>query len=168
MVLSPPYRFRAYWRENTAHYYIPATFTCEKLGIRDTIDFAVDTGSHTTFISQADAARLGLDYRKLATEKTELRTLNGPSRRYLLYNYQLIFNSENMGRFILDASISGARAYSDFPMSIIAVVKEGVTSENQPSVLGTWFLREFDEVLRLHKDSPVMTIDLYSEDVAHL
>ena len=71
-----------------------------------------------------------------------------------------------MGRFILDASISGP--YSDFPMSIIAVAKEGVTPENQPSVLGTWFLREFDAVLRLHKDSPVMTIDLYSEDVAHL
>jgi len=166
LTLSSPYRLRAYWREDTAHYYIPTTFTCEKLGIRDRIDFTVDTGSHTTFISQADAAKLGLDYRKLATAKTELRTLNGPSRRHRLYDYQLIFDSENMGRFILDASICGS--YFDFPMSIIDAAKECVTPENLPSVLGTWFLREFDVVLRLHKDSPVMTIDLYSEDVAHL
>ena len=166
MVLSPPYRFRAYWRGDTTHYYVPATFVCERLGIRDRIDFAVDTGSHTTFISQTDALRLGMDYRKLATARAELKTIYGPLSRYLLYDYQLIFDSENMGRFIMDASKGGP--YFDFPMSIIDAANERTTPAYLPSILGARFLREFDAVLRLHKDSPIMTIDLFSKDVAHL
>ena len=164
MSLSPPYRFRAYWRGDTAHYYLPATFVCEGLGIRDRIDFAVDTGSHTTFISQADAARLNIDYGKLTAAKVELKTLYRALSRYLVYDYHLIFESENMGRFTLDASRDGP--YFDFPMSIVA--NEGITPATMPSILGTWFLQEFDAVLRLHKNNPVMMIDLYSDDVAHL
>jgi hypothetical protein len=78
----PPFSFAKPWE-------------LEKLGIRKTIEFLLDTGASRTTILDNDAIRLGIDYGKLKRFKPGTLGIGGMVETFILPNVKILFRTEN-------------------------------------------------------------------------
>jgi len=81
---------RGYWGELDAPMVL-AFLVCEKLGIRSTIKFLVDTGSSKTIILDKDAERLNLDFSGLGKVGKKSVGVGGIVDTYFIPGIKLLF-----------------------------------------------------------------------------
>jgi len=75
--------------------YAVAVLECEALGVRDTVEFLVDTGASRTTICDKDVIRLGIDFSKLEKLSEGMLGIGGLVDTYVLKNVRLTFRKEN-------------------------------------------------------------------------
>lgn len=72
-----------------------AVLDCEVLGMRDTVEFLVDTGASRTTIRDKDVIRLGIDFSKLEKLSEGMLGIGGLVDTYVLRNVKLAFRRED-------------------------------------------------------------------------
>jgi hypothetical protein len=72
--------------------YISAILMVEKFNINAPVRFYVDTGASRTLISDRDALRIGVDYKKLRKAPEKVQGLDGEVDVYLLPKCMLVFS----------------------------------------------------------------------------
>jgi hypothetical protein len=74
--------------------YVVAVLESEVLGIRETIEFLVDTGASRTTICDKDAVRLGIDFGRLERLSEGMLGIGGLVDTYVLKDVKLTFRRE--------------------------------------------------------------------------
>ena len=75
--------------------YVVAVLESDALGMRETIEFLVDTGASRTTICDKDAIRLGIDFGKLEKLGEGMLGIGGVVDTYVLKDVKLVFRRED-------------------------------------------------------------------------
>lgn len=112
--------------------YVVAVLESETLGMRETVEFLVDTGASRTTICDKDAVRLGIDFRRLKRLSEGMLGIGGLVDTYVMSDAKLTFRTED-----------GESHVENFDR--IYVLKHVVRDEKTmrtPSILGRDMLNE--------------------------
>lgn len=127
--------------------YITAVLAIPKIGMRQKIEFLIDTGATKTTILDRDALTIGIAYAKLSRLKQPLLGLGGLVDTYVAKDAEIYFRTDNDSehRELLPE---------------LLVVKHKKIDENImriPSVLGRDILNKYRLVYEKRKDLVVIT-----------
>ena len=75
--------------------YVVAVLESDSLGLRETVEFLVDTGASRTTICDKDAVKLGIDYDHLERFSDGMLGVGGVVNAYILKDVRLIFRRED-------------------------------------------------------------------------
>lgn len=79
--------------------YVVSTVTLKDLNVAHRVEFLVDTGASRTIISDRDALRLGVDYKKLLRAGLSLG-IGGRVDTYASKNVDLVFLTADMEQYV--------------------------------------------------------------------
>jgi len=75
--------------------YVVAVLESKLLGIRETVEFLVDTGASRTTICDKDAIKLGIDFSMLEKLGEGMLGIGGVVNTYVLKDVKLVFRRED-------------------------------------------------------------------------